>query len=219
MRLRRCPVAPLPRAAAMHRKAIRHLKTCDPVMAGIIERIGPYRMQIATQLTPFEAVARSIVYQQLSNKAAATIYGRVEALFDGRPPHAAQLLTLTHDQLRGAGLSKQKAAYLKDLAARVAVGELPIDSLHELEDAEIIAQLVRVKGIGHWTAQMFLIFRLGRPDVLPVLDLGIQKAVQRAYRLRKLPTPERLLRIGSKWAPYRSVATWYLWRSIDGDAT
>lgn len=187
-------------------------------MAGIIERIGPYRMQPSTHLSPFEAVARSIVYQQLSNKAAATIYGRVEALFSGSPPEASRLLTLTDAQLRAAGLSKQKSAYLRDLATRVAGGEVPIDSLHDLEDADVILQLTRVKGIGRWTAQMFLIFRLGRPDVLPELDLGVQKAVQRAYRLRKLPTPERLLKMGAKWAPYRSVATWYLWRSID-DAT
>jgi 3-methyladenine DNA glycosylase/8-oxoguanine DNA glycosylase len=202
----------------VHRKAIRHLKTCDPVMAGIIERIGPYRMQPSTHLSPFEAVARSIVYQQLSNKAAATIYGRVESLFSGSPPEASRLLTLTDAQLRAAGLSKQKSAYLRDLATRVAGGEVPIDSLHDLEDGDVIAHLTRVKGIGRWTAQMFLMFRLGRPDVLPELDLGVQKAVQRAYRLRKLPTPERLLKMGAKWAPYRSVATWYLWRSID-DAT
>lgn len=199
----------------MHRKAIRHLKNADPVMAGLIERIGPYRMKPSTHLSPFEAVARSIVYQQLSNKAAATIYGRVEALFEGTPPEPSRLLTLSDAQLRAAGLSKQKSAYLKDLAARVAGGEVPIDALHELDDTAVIAHLTRVKGIGRWTAQMFLIFRLGRPDILPELDLGVQKAVQRAYRLRKLPTPDRLLKIGAKWAPYRSVATWYLWRSID----
>lgn len=199
----------------MHRKAIRHLKTADPVMAGVIERVGPYRMTPSTHLSPFEAVARSIVYQQLSNKAAATIYGRVEALFEGARPDASRLLKIPDAQLRSAGLSKQKSAYLKDLASRVAGGEVPIDILHEMDDTEVIAHLTRVKGVGRWTAQMFLIFRLGRPDVLPELDLGVQKAVQRAYRLRKLPTPDRLLKIGSKWAPYRSVATWYLWRSID----
>lgn len=187
-------------------------------MAGLIERIGPYRMQPSTHLSPFEAVARSIVYQQLSNKAAATIYGRVEALFGGGPPDAFRLLALTDAQLRGAGLSTQKAAYLRDLATRVTGGEVPLDRLHEMEDSDVIAHLTRVKGVGRWTAQMFLIFRLGRPDVLPELDLGVQKAVQRAYRLRKLPPPERLLKIGAKWAPFRSVATWYLWRSID-DAT
>lgn len=187
-------------------------------MAGIIERIGPYRMDVATHLSYFESVARSIVYQQLSNKAAATIYGRVEALFPEGRAHAPSLLTLSDEQLRAAGLSRQKTAYLKDLAARVVSGEVPIDSLHELEDVDVISYLTRVKGVGRWTAQMFLIFRLGRPDVLPDLDLGVQKAVQKAYRLRKLPTSERLQKIGAKWAPWRSVATWYLWRSIDAEA-
>lgn len=187
-------------------------------MAGIIERVGPYRMDVATHLSHFESVARSIVYQQLSNKAAATIYGRVEGLFGGKRPDAKALLALHDDKLRSAGLSRQKTLYLKDLATRVTAGEVPIDSLHEMDDADVIAHLTRVKGIGRWTAQMFLMFRLGRPDVLPELDLGVQKAVQRAYRLRKLPTPERLQKIGAKWAPWRSVASWYLWRSIDADA-
>lgn len=184
-------------------------------MAGVIERVGPYRLTPSTHLSPFEAVARSIVYQQLSNKAAATIYGRVEALFAPSRPDASRLLEISDARLRSAGLSTQKTAYLKDLASRVAGGEVPINSLHELDDSEVIAHLTRVKGVGRWTAQMFLIFRLGRPDVLPELDLGVQKAVQRAYRLRKLPTPDRLQKIGAKWAPYRSVASWYLWRSLD----
>ena len=112
-------------------------------------------------------------------------------------------------------MSRQKSAYLKDLGSRVASGELPIETLHELTDEEIISALTQVKGIGRWTAQMFLMFRLGRPDVLPDLDLGVQKAIQKAYRLRKLPTPEKVKKIGAKWAPYRTVASWYLWRSLD----
>lgn len=188
------------------------------MIAGIIDRIGPYRLAPATHLTHFEAVGRSIVYQQLSGKAAATIYGRVEALCEGQGLQPARVLALRDEALREAGLSRQKLTYLKDLAARVQSGEVPIDALHELGDDDVIAHLTRVKGVGRWTAQMFLMFRLGRPDVLPELDLGIQKAVQRAYRLRKLPTPDRLRKIGAPWAPYRSVACWYLWRSIDGDA-
>jgi DNA-3-methyladenine glycosylase II len=136
-------------------------------------------------------------------------------LYGGRPPLPSELATTPDEQLRAVGLSRQKSAYLKDLGSRVASGELPIETLHELTDDEIVAALTQVKGIGRWTAQMFLMFRLGRPDVLPDLDLGIQKGIQRAYRLRKLPTPERVKKIGAKWAPYRTVASWYLWRYLD----
>jgi DNA-3-methyladenine glycosylase II len=160
-------------------------------------------------------VCRSIIYQQLSGKAAATIHARVMGLYGGRAPLPDELAATTDEQLRGVGLSRQKLSYLKDLASRVAGNELPIETLHELPDADVIDALVSVKGVGRWTAQMFLMFRLGRPDVLPELDLGIQKAIQRAYRLRKRPTPERVLKIGAPWAPYRTVASWYLWRSLE----
>lgn len=203
----------------MHRKAVNHLKRVDPVMAGVIERVGPCRFAPAEQLTYFEAIARSIIYQQLSGKAAGTIYGRVEALFGGERPHAAGMARLADEQLRAAGVSSQKLGYLRDLCARVAAGELPIDALHTLPDDEVLSRLTMVKGVGTWTAQMFLMFRLGRPDILPQGDLGIQKAIQRAYRLRKLPPPARVLTIGARWAPWRTVASWYLWRSIDGDAS
>lgn len=203
----------------MHRRAIRHLRDTDPVMAGLIERVGPCRLEAATDLTPFEAITRSIVYQQLSGKAAGTIYGRFVTLFPESRPTAHGLLTVGDDALRAAGLSRPKAKYLRDLAQRVHAGDLPIDALHEYGDQDVVAHLTRVKGIGVWTAQMFLLFRLGRPDVLPDLDLGIQKAIHLAYRLRKRPSPERVRKIGAKWAPWRSIATWYLWRSIDGDAS
>jgi DNA-3-methyladenine glycosylase II len=202
----------------MHRRAIRHLRESDPVLAGIIDKVGPCRLAPATGLTHFEAVARSIVYQQLSGKAAGTIYGRFAQLFPDARPNPSHLLTIAPEALRAAGLSRPKAAYLHDLARRVETGEVPIETLHELPDPQVTEHLTRVKGIGVWTAQMFLLFRLGRPDVLPDLDLGIQKAIQRAYRLRKRPLPERVRKIGARWAPYRSIATWYLWRSIDGDA-
>ena len=203
----------------MHRRAIRHLRDRDPVMAGIIDRIGPCRLRADTDLSHFEAVARSIVHQQLSGKAAGTIHGRFAQLFPNQRPSATHLLTLSADQLRAAGLSRPKAAYLRDLSERVTTGDLPIDTLAGLPDEDIVGHLTRVKGVGVWTAQMFLLFRLGRPDVLPDLDLGVQKAVQLAYRLRKRPPPERIKKLGAAWAPFRSVATWYLWRSIDGDAT
>lgn len=168
--------------------------------------------------THFTAVTRAIVYQQLSGKAAATIYGRFTQLFGGGEPVAGALLSLSDEDLRGVGLSRQKSAYLRDLASRVHSGDIAIDALHDLSDDEIIAALTSVKGVGRWTAQMFLMFRLGRPNVLPDLDLGIQKGIQRAYRMRKLPSPKRVLEVGHKWAPHRTIASWYLWRSLDATA-
>jgi DNA-3-methyladenine glycosylase II len=202
-------------SSAIARKATAHLKKVDPVMGTVIEKVGSYKGWPTSGGTHFDAVARSIVFQQLSGKAASTIHGRFHGLYGGRAPLPAELATTSDEKLRAVGLSRQKSAYLKDLGARVAAGELPIETLHELTDEEIITALTQVKGIGRWTAQMFLMFRLGRLDVLPDLDLGIQKGIQRAYRLRKLPTPERVKKIGAKWTPYRTVASWYLWRLID----
>jgi DNA-3-methyladenine glycosylase II len=202
-------------AGTIGRKAVAHLKKVDPVMAEVIGQVGSYKGWPASQGTHFDAVARSIVFQQLSGRAAGTIHGRFQGLYGGRTPLPAELATTSDEQLRAIGLSRQKSAYLKDLGARVTSGDLPIETLHELSDEEIITALTQVKGIGRWTAQMFLMFRLGRPDVLPDLDLGIQKGIQRAYRLRKLPPPERVKKIGAKWAPYRTIASWYLWRLLD----
>ena len=202
-------------SSAIGRKATAHLKKVDPVMAEVIQKVGTYKGWPASQGSHFDAVARSIVFQQLSGKAAGTIHGRFQGLYGGRTPLPAELATTSDEQLRAVGLSRQKSAYLKDLGARVTSGELPIETLHELTDEEIITALTQVKGIGRWTAQMFLMFRLSRLDVLPDLDLGVQKGIQRAYRLRKLPTPERVKKIGGKWAPYRTVASWYLWRLVD----
>ena len=201
--------------AANKRKAIAHLKKVDPVMARLIDSVGACRLTLRDQGSHFDAIARSIVFQQLSGKAAGTIHSRFEGLYGGRSPLPSELTATTDERLRAAGLSRGKAAYLKDLAARAVSGELPVETLHELSDEEIILALTRVKGIGRWTAQMFLMFRLGRPDVLPDLDLGIQKGIQKAYRLRKLPSPERVKKIGAKWAPYRTIASWYLWRLLD----
>ena len=200
---------------AHKRKAIAHLKKVDPVMARLIESVGTCKLTIRDQGTHFDAIARSIVFQQLSGQAAGTIHGRFEELYGGRSPLPAELTETPDERLRGVGLSRGKTAYLKDLATRVVAGEVAVETLHELSDEEVIAALTRVKGIGRWTAQMFLMFRLGRPDVLPDLDLGIQKAVQQAYRLRKLPSPEKVKKIGAGWAPYRTIACWYLWRLLD----
>jgi DNA-3-methyladenine glycosylase II len=184
-------------------------------MAQLIETVGSCKLTLRDQGTHFDAIARSIVFQQLSGQAASTIHGRFEALYGGRSPLPSELADTPDERLRGVGLSRGKTAYLKDLAARVVGGDVPVEALHELSDDEVIAALTRVKGIGRWTAQMFLMFRLGRPDVLPDLDLGVQKGIQRAYRLRKLPTPEKVKKMGAKWAPYRTIACWYLWRLLD----
>jgi 3-methyladenine DNA glycosylase/8-oxoguanine DNA glycosylase len=187
-------------------------------MARVIEDVGPYRLKTRSEGTHFAFVARAIVYQQLSGKAAATIHGRFQRLFEQGIPSPSALLAAPDEALRGAGISRQKIGYLRDLATRSDAGEVPIEEVHALDDDAVITALTKVKGVGRWTAQMFLIFRLGRLDVLPELDLGIQKAIMRAYRLRTMPTPDRVLRVGAKWAPFRSVASWYLWRSLDTEA-
>jgi DNA-3-methyladenine glycosylase II len=198
-----------------YRKAVAHLGNVDPVMAEVISKVGPYKLALRTAGTHFDALVRSIVYQQLSGKAAATIHGRVLQLFDPNAPLPAQIIATDHETLRRAGLSNQKASYLRNLAEHSLNGSLPIESLHELTDDEIIAALVQVKGIGRWSAQMFLMFRLGRPNVLPDLDLGVQKGIQTAYRMKKLPSPKKVLEVGAKWTPYRSMASWYMWRVLE----
>jgi DNA-3-methyladenine glycosylase II len=196
------------------KRAVRHLSQVDPVLGGVIEQVGAYRLKRRREGTHFEHIARAIIYQQLSGKAAATIHGRLVDHLGG-PPSPRALSRSTDEELRACGLSRQKIGYLRDMAEKAQSGEVPFEALHDLDDAEVIESLARVKGVGTWTAQMFLIFRLGRPDVLPATDLGIQKAVQRAYRMRKLPTPDRVLKVGSPWRPWASVASWYLWRSLD----
>jgi len=202
----------------MHDPSIHHLRRVDPVLAAVIDRVGPCRLETRREGTHFDSLVRSIVYQQLSGKAASTILGRVHELYGGRSPTPAELLATPDETLRAAGLSRQKLSYLKDLAAKVESGAVPLaaDTIDHLGDDEIIERLVQVKGIGRWTVHMFLIFRLGRPDVLPELDLGIQNAIRRAYRLRKQPKPKDVLRIGKNWTPHASVASWYLWRSLEG---
>jgi DNA-3-methyladenine glycosylase II len=200
---------------ADYRASIRHLKRADPILARVIEQVGPCRMQVRAEGSHFQALVRSIVYQQLSGKAAGTIHARLNALYPDNTPTPQAVLASSDADLRAAGLSRQKVAYLRDLAAKVESGELPLDAVHEMADDELIEHLVQVKGIGRWTAQMFLMFRLGRRDVLPELDLGIQNAIRRAYRKRKRPTPKDVKKIGAKWSPHSSVASWYLWRSLD----
>ena len=197
-------------------RARRALMRRDPVLAPVIRKYRHRSLVDAPSLDPFPALVRTITAQQISTKAAATIHGRLVALMPapgGVTP--SSLLTLTDEALRGAGLSRQKIVYLRDLASKVECGELPVHALHELTDEEVIDAIVKVKGLGRWSAEMFLMFRLRRPDVLPVDDLGIVNAIQRLYGLRKRPKPDRIRKIGEAWRPYRTVACWYLWRSLE----
>ncbi len=194
------------------RKAVNHLKKSDPILRGIIERVGPCRMEFGEP--EFSSLAESIVYQQLNGKAAATIFERFAALA-GDPLTPEGILKLSDEQLRGVGLSKQKSAYLKDLSAKTAAGELDFARLPELSDDEVIEHLTQVKGIGVWTAHMFLMFSLRRPNVLPTGDYGVQVAIKKHYKKRKLPKPKDMEKIARAWEPYRSVACWYMWRSLD----
>lgn len=195
-------------------KARRLLARRDPVIRDLIRRHGPCGLADAQHEDAFTALTHSIISQQLSTKAAATIARRFDALFGGKPTPAAVAL-VDDAQLRAVGLSSQKIRYMRDLCSRVADGSLTLERVNELSDEDVIQSLTQIKGIGRWTAEMFLMFRLHRPDVLPVDDLGILKAVQRAYGLRKLPRAERLTKIGEPWRPYRSVACWYLWASLE----
>jgi DNA-3-methyladenine glycosylase II len=214
------------------RRAVTHLKKSDPVMRTIIERIGPCRMQFGRP--EFHSLAEAIVYQQLNGKAAETIFKRFAALA-GEPLTPQGILKLTDEQMRGAGLSKQKSAYLKDLAAKTSSGLLEFARLPEFPDAEVIEHLTQVKGIGVWTAQMFLMFSLKRENVLPTGDFGVRMAIYKHYldvkrskatkksatatksrkRKIKLPSPEQMEKVAKRWEPYRSVACWYLWQSLD----
>lgn len=214
--------------------AVRHLVGADPVMARIIDGVGAFGMR-ADGDEPFRSLSRAVIYQQLSGRAAGTIYSRFLGLFDGAgsvdvsvrrsdpgwnpltepfpPPEA--VLSLDDETLRSAGLSRQKVASLRDLAAHFASGELSTEHFNAWEDEEIIAHLTRVRGIGRWTAEMYLMFHLRRPDVLPVNDVGINRAIQRQYGLEALPKPADVVRIGEPWRPWATVACWYLWRSED----
>ena len=196
-------------------KAVRHLRRSDATMAGLIEREGRCRLDEAQHRASFAALARSIVYQQLSGKAAGTIYGRFTAAIGRRQPNPQSILQADLETLRGAGLSRQKAAYITDLARKVDSGALSLRRLRFLDDEEVIEQLTQVKGVGRWTAQMFLMFHLGRLDVLPVGDLGIRSGFRDAYALADVPDVATMESIADAWVPYRSVGSWYLWRSQD----
>jgi DNA-3-methyladenine glycosylase II len=201
--------------ATDYAKASRLLSRRDPVLGALVRKYGACGLGKRQHADPFKALVHAIISQQLSTRAASTIAGRFTALFEDGEPTPAAVARIPDEQLRAAGLSFQKISYIRDLCTRIQDESLPLEHISGMDDEAVVAALVAVKGIGRWTAEMFLMFRLQRPDVLPVGDLGIVKAVQRQYRLRKVPTPERLTRIGESWRPYRSVACWYLWASLD----
>lgn len=198
------------------RKAILHLKQSDPVLASVIDRVGPYR--IAYREPGFETLVRSIVNQQISGKVAAVILDRLIGLVPRRRLTPSAILKLTPEQMRAVGLSSQKVAYIRDLAEHTRARRVNFASIDDLTDEAVIEHLTQVKGIGVWTAHMFLIFGLRRWDVLPTGDLGVRVAIQRAYELDELPNAKQIEKLAAAWRPYCSVATWYLWRSLDGPA-
>jgi DNA-3-methyladenine glycosylase II len=199
------------------RQAVRSLRRSDPVLAALVARVGPFTHEPPKMQSPFEVLARAIVYQQLSGKAAATIYGRLKLLTPGRHGfRPANLLALADAQLRGAGLSANKCLALRDLAAKTLDGTVPtLPRLRRLGDEEIIERLTAVRGIGRWTVEMLLMFRLGRPDVLPVDDLGVRKGFMQTYGLAAMPTKIELTEHAERWRPFRSVGSWYMWRALD----
>jgi DNA-3-methyladenine glycosylase II len=202
---------------ANHNAAHRHLAATHPRMAELIARSLRYNIKPESSMRPFDALAESIAYQQLSGKAAATIWKRVRALYPRRKYlDPKQVLTTPDEKLRGAGLSRSKVAAVKDLAAKTIDGTVPTTRrLAKMSDEEIIARLITVRGIGRWTVEMLLLFDLGRPDVWPVDDYGVRKGFAKTFGRRKLPKPRQLMKLGEKWRPHRSVAAWYLWRALD----
>lgn len=194
--------------------------SADPALGPVIRRVGPIALKPRRQ-APYESLVRAVIHQQLSGKAAATILGRFEERFGaGRFPTPEAVLGATDDNLRAAGLSGQKAGYLRGVARAAAEGKLPtLRQCGRMEDEAIIEALTQLKGVGRWTAEMFLIFNLGRPDVLPALDLGVRRGFQIAHRRRRMPEPKVLARHGTRWAPHRTLATLYLWKAADGAAS
>lgn len=198
------------------KQACKHVSTSDKKLAEIIEIVGPCRLELMVMHSCFETLLESIVYQQLTGKAAATILGRVKGLYKDQFPTPAQVLKTSDEQFRAVGLSGAKTAAIKDLAEKTEDGLIPdIEALKKMSDDEIIRKLSAVRGIGEWTVQMLLIFRLGRPDVMPANDYGVRKGYAKVYKKKDLPTPKELLLASEKWKPFRTIASWYFWRSLE----
>ncbi len=197
--------------------AVRHLCECDETLKALIAETVPFQIDVTDEQSPYEVLLESIAYQSISGKAAATIFGRIKALgANGRPPAPHAMLKIPKAKLRKAGLSGAKADAMKDLASKAVEGIVPtLEEAHVLSDDELVERLISVRGIGAWTVEMFLIFRLGRPDVLPIHDLGVKKGWSVAYGKKHMPKPKELLKFGERWRPYRTVASWYMWRAFE----
>ncbi len=203
---------------AIAQAGVRALKQIDERLGALIRRVSPYHLPRQQRADPFTALVETIVHQQLSMKAGATIFGRLKrTLGGGRHLDAEVLLRTPTATFRQIGLSRQKASYIEDLCQKGVSGQIPWRRLSRMDDEQVIDALVQIKGIGRWSAEMFLMFRLGRLNVLPASDLGLKKGVQLTYHLRALPSDARLQRLAAPWTPFRSIATWYLWRALDGD--
>ncbi|MDA0269422.1 MAG: DNA-3-methyladenine glycosylase 2 family protein [Chloroflexi bacterium] len=194
--------------------AYRHLRAADPVVGELIDAYGPYRLRPA--MDHYDSLLRTVLFQQLNGRAATTIQTRWQALYGGRYPTPTELLATTDEAFRGTGVSRQKAASMRDLAEHILAGRLVFAGIEALDDAEVIERITAVRGYGEWSAHMFLMSQLGRPDVLPVGDFGVRNGMRIAYNLTDMPTPAEARRIGEPWAPYRSVASWYMWRAVEG---
>jgi DNA-3-methyladenine glycosylase II len=200
-----------------HRQAVAHITKDDPRLAALIEKSMEFRLNIDTDQTPYESLLRAIAYQSIAGKAAAVIFGRIKALgSNGRCPTPEELLRVPTQELREAGLSAAKIAAVRDLAQKTIEGIVPtLAEAEKMSDTELVERLVSVRGIGAWTVEMFLIFRLGRPDVLPIHDYGVQKGFALTYRKRHIPKPKELAKFGERWRPFRTVASWYMWRAVE----
>jgi DNA-3-methyladenine glycosylase II len=200
-----------------HRKAIAHITKDDPRLAALIEKSVEFTLNIDEDQSPYESLLRAIAYQSIAGKAAAVIFGRIKSLgSNGRCPNPEEILRVPAETLREAGLSAAKIAAVRDLAQKTIEGVVPtMEDAHNMSDQELVDRLISVRGIGAWTVEMFLIFRLGRPDVLPIHDYGVQKGFALTYRKRRIPKPKELAKFGERWRPYRTVASWYMWRAVD----
>ena len=200
-----------------HREAIAHITKDDPRLAALIEKSIEFKLDIDEEQTPYESLLRAIAYQSIAGKAAAVIFGRIKALgTNGCCPSPQELLRVHPQTLREAGLSAAKIAAVRDLAQKTIDGTVPTtEAAQKMSDQELVERLISVRGIGAWTVEMFLIFRLGRPDVLPIHDYGVQKGFALTYRKRRIPKPKELAKFGERWRPWRTVASWYMWRAID----
>ncbi len=201
----------------MTEAALKHLRSSDKIMGQLIRKVGPCALRPQHRRNPYESLIRSVVYQQLNGVAAATIFGRVKALFpESRFPTPNDLLETPDERLRGAGLSRAKTAAMKDIAAKTLAGVVPSSrEIARMSEAEIIEHLTTIRGVGRWTVEMLLIFTLGRTDVLPVTDYGVRKGFALTYGWKELPTPKELLEYGERWRPHRTTAAWYCWRALD----